>query len=94
MLFTVPVPHPFTLRLAGGGSATIDAPKGSQVTGTFTISNERSLFSLSVECGDGELLLQGNTGSFAITVLDPPCQFTALGANVTVSGSASYPILP
>jgi hypothetical protein len=103
-LFTVPVSHSyskqFTYPGAGeAGTATIDPPVRSQVSGTFSTNNGAVEFSFTIQGSNGEgdvYSSQSTSGSFSFTASNPPYTFVAVSlsaGSVNVSGTYSVPIL-
>ena len=112
VLFVVPIPHSFSATIAATcetcnrlypGSAVINPPKGSSVSGTYSSIGCGPIVAPpgGVRCLTIDDALQdtvytglGSFGSFSFTSQHPPYTFIAdNNGTVTVSGAISYPLL-
>jgi hypothetical protein len=98
-LFAIPVPHAFSRTFSGSllspGSASIDPPKGSQVSGSYTVTGFEGGIPITIfdALQDDVFTGLGNAGSFSFTAAFPPYTFTGSGGSVSVSGTISYPVI-
>ena len=112
VLFVGPIPHSFSATIAATcetcnrlypGSAVINPPKGSSVSGTYSSIGCGPIVAPpgGVRCLTIDDVLQdtvytglGSFGSFSFTSQHPPYTFIAdNNGTVTVSGAISYPLL-